>query len=260
MQIGKRSDIATDVHISPDVILQLGDCVHIGPGVRITGKGIVRFGDYSKIHNDCFISVPNKHSFVEFGCNTWIGERAVLDGRGGIYAGHNVGIGIASQLYSHIAHGDTMAGCKFKSEKQLTIGDDAWFVGQCLVSPVNVGERSVAMLGSCVTHDMNQNSVYAGVPAKDLTEKLGRPWEDRLISERLTLFDQRLREFCTETKNLLIDTPIMGVQEFPEKMSQEISYFNVATRTYTKRFSNIEVEFMMWLTSWKGRFVPEKNL
>jgi acetyltransferase-like isoleucine patch superfamily enzyme len=139
--IGAGSDIAPDLKVSPDVTLVLGDYVSIGPGVRIIGEGTVKFGDYSKIHGGCFISVPHPHSIVQFGCNTWIGERSVLDGRGRLIASHNVGVGIGSHLYTHIAHGDVMAGCKFMSEKPLNIGMDAWFVGQCLVSPVEVGER-----------------------------------------------------------------------------------------------------------------------
>ncbi len=256
IQIGKDCEISQDVHISPEIIVILGDNVHIGPGVRIVGKGVVKFGDYSKVHGGCFITASHPHSVVEFGCNTWIGERSVLDGRGGLHAGHNVGVGISSHLYSHIAHGDTMAGCKLMSEKQLLIGNDAWFVGQCLVSPVNVGEKSVAMLGSCITHDMLPNSIYAGVPAKDLTEKLGRPWEDRPIIDRASLFEQRLKEFCDITGRKTTDQ-IQCVDAFPIDMKDDVSYFNVSSRTYTKKRTPVEVEFMLWLTSWKGRFTPE---
>lgn len=258
IQAGSGCDIAHDIDVSPETTVVLGDNVHIGPGVRIVGKGTVKFGDYSKVHGGCFITASHAHSIVEFGCNTWIGERSVLDGRGGLHAGHNVGVGIASHLYSHIAHGDTMAGCKLMSEKKLLIGDDAWFVGQCLVSPVNVGEKSVAMLGSCVTHDMLPNSIYAGVPAKDLTTKLGRPWEDRPIADRIDLFKLRLKEFCAYTGRSDADQ-IQCVDAFPETMKDDVSYFNVSTRTYTKKRTAIEVQFMLWLTSWKGRFVPEGN-
>ena len=245
-----------DVKISPNVDLILGDHVTFGPGVRIVGEGTVKFGDYSKIHAGCFISVPYSHSVVEFGCNSWIGERAVLDGTGGIHASHNVGVGIASHLYSHIAHGDYLAGCRFKSEKPLNIGYDAWFVGQCLVSPVNVGEKAVAMLGSTITKDMLPNTVHAGVPAKDMTEKMGRPWDVRPTSERIMLFDMYLEEYWS-VHNKLPSTKIIGVVRWPGKMYDDVTYFNVETRTYTKRSTNDEIEFMKWLTSWRGRFIPE---
>lgn len=193
---------------------------------------------------------------MEFGCNTWIGERAVLDGTGGIIASHNVGVGIAAQLYSHIAHGDVMAGCRFMSEKKLTIGKDAWFVGHCLVSPIDVGERSLAMLGSTITKDMLPNTIYAGVPAKDMTNKMGRPWVERSGDERLTIFNAHLSEYMI--LNQLSSLPIVGVTEFPIAMHDDVTYFNVMTRTYTKRLSNNEVNFMNWITSWRGRFVPEE--
>ena len=257
---GSGCKLPPDLTIVGDVKVELGDQVFIGAGVRIIGDGTVRFGDYSKVHSGCFITVPHPWSVVEFGCNTWIGERSVLDGRGCLKAGHNVGVGIASHLYSHIAHGDTMAGCRFMSEQPLTIGDDAWFVGQCLVSPVKVGERSMAMLGSTVTRDMLPNTIYAGVPAKDMTEKMGRPWTDPPAEERLKLFEQRVQEYCElfrlDHKRLEIE----GVASFPSTMSERVTYFNVMTRTYTKRSTPGEVSFMNWLTSWKGRFIPEQYL
>lgn len=257
--IGRGCDIDPSLKVSPGITLVLGDHVAIGPGVRIVGEGTVKLGDYSKVHGGCFVSALYPHSTVEFGCNTWIGERTVLDGQGRLIASHNVGIGIASHLYTHIGHGDTMAGCKLLSERPLIIGTDAWFVGQCLVSPVNVGERSVAMLGSTITKDMMPNTIYAGVPARDMTDKMGVPWDDPSATQRLATFNARLREFCDLTCQKAID--VVGVTEFPSSASSDnISYFNVTSRTYTKRSSQDEVKFMSWLTSCKGRFVPETKL
>lgn len=250
-------EISNDVKISPNVTLIMGSNVFIGPGVHIVGNGIVKFGDYSRIHAGCFINVPHSHSVVEFGCNTWIGERAVLDGTGGIVASHNVGVGIAAQLYSHIAHGDVMAGCRFMAEKKLTIGKDAWFVGHCLVSPVDVGERSLAMLGSTITKNMLPNTIYAGVPAKDMTSKMGRPWVERSSVDRLSLFHAHLHEYLT--LHQLSSAPVVGVAEFPTIMNDDVTYFNVMTRTYTKRSTSNEINFMKWITSWRARFVPEES-
>jgi len=249
-----KCTISNDVFISPEINLILGDCVYIGPRTKIIGKGTVKFGDYSKIHGDCFINVPDHDNIIEFGCNTWIGERTILDGTGNIIASHNIGIGIASQLYSHISHGDILRGCRFNSKTQLTIGKDAWFVGQCLVSPVNIGEKSVALLGSTITKDTKPNSVYAGIPAKDVTEKLGQPWDNPSSQKRLFLFDDYVKTFSLE-KKLKINS-IVGVTNFNENMDPTISYFNVMTGTYTKRSNQIEIEFMKWLTSYKARFIP----
>lgn len=252
---GTNSRVSKDASISKDVELVLGDHVYIGPGTRILGKGKVFFGDYSKIHDGCFINVPNHDSIIKFGCNTWIGERVVLDGTGGICASHNVGVGIASHLYSHIAHGDVLRGCRYHSKNQLNIEKDAWLVGQCLVSPVNIGEKSMAMLGSTITRDMLPNTVYAGVPARDMTEKLGRPWGDPPKEQRLKTFNQYLSSFLKENNE--IEASIVGVDHFPTNIDSSVSYFNVMSGTYTKRFSEIEQKFMLWLTSYKARFIPE---
>lgn len=260
MITGRYCDVDPSVKVAGAVKVTIGDGVYVGPGVRFVGAGTVKFGDYSKVHDGCLIIVPHPHSVVEFGCNTWIGERTVLDGRGGLRASHNVGVGIASHLYTHIAHGDVLAGCKFMSEKPLNIGIDAWFVGQCLVSPVDVGEKSIAMLGSTITKDMEPNTIYAGVPAKEMTEKMGRPWDDRPASERMCVFNTYLDEYNHDLwlrGHTKVDETIKAVTEFPSSVDSDITYFNVVTRTYTKRLTRSEVDFMKWLTSYKGKFTPE---
>lgn len=55
----------------------------------------------------------------------------------------------------------------------MVVEDGVWFVGHCLVSPIRAKARSMAMLGSVVTKDMDHNRIYAGTPAKDITDKVG---------------------------------------------------------------------------------------
>ncbi len=74
--------------------------------------------------------------------------------------------------------GDPLQGCRWESSKPMVIEDDVWFVGHCLVSPIHAKAKSMAMLGSLVTKDMEANRTYAGTPAKDMTEKLGPQYSE----------------------------------------------------------------------------------
>ena len=54
--------------------------------------------------------------------------------------------------------------------KELITGDDVWFVGMCLVSPVVVESKSMAF-GFYYCKNMEYNKAYAGNPAIDITKK-----------------------------------------------------------------------------------------
>jgi hypothetical protein len=105
---------------------------------------------------------------------------------------------------------------------------------------------------------MLENTIYAGVPAKDMTEKMGRPWEDPTPEERLLTFERYVAEFCTlKHRSSIRVKGVIGDTEDIFDFNPKISYFNVVTRTYTKKRHQDEIEFLSWLTSWKARFVPE---
>ena len=257
ISLGFNSKIDDSVKVFGEVEISVGDCSYIGPGVKIAGSGKIKIGDYCKIHAGSFINLDG--GSVSMGHNCWIGERSVIDGRGMLRMGNNVGVGIASQLYSHIAHGDTIEGCNLYGNKSLILEDDVWLVGQCFLSPIHAQRKSVAMLGAVIIKDMHENRVYSGNPAVDVTAKLGQPWSDKNYLEKLGMLSRRLHEFNLkfpdhekECREMIV--PCNG---FPAEMHPDKTYIDVNTRTYTKRLSPIEVKFFSWLTSYKGRFTPK---
>jgi len=258
---GKYINVNPTAKIGHNVELELGDMTHIGPGVRIVGYGRVKFGDYCKVHDGCLINVGDG-GYIEFGHNCWFGERTVLDGTGGLSGGNDIGVGIASHLYTHIAHGDVIEGCRFMSVKKMTIEDDVWFVGQCLVSPIHAKAKSMAMLGSVVAKDMEMNRVYAGTPAKDITDKVGPPWIPRTDEDKFLLLEQTKAQYLnTHDPNFTAHTQfsIVPCFDLPPLEAREpgVTYISVSSRKYTKLLTETERNFMSWLTSYRGRFIPE---
>jgi acetyltransferase-like isoleucine patch superfamily enzyme len=215
----------------------LGDFCTIGRETKILVPDF-RLGDYSKLHAHSFAHGDKP---LQIGRNCWIGGNTVLDSMGGLVIDDNVGIGSHSQIWTHIRFGDIVEGCRFHQEKSMWIEKDAWFVGHCIVSPVAVGQRSMALAGSVVTRDMLPNHVYGGVPAVDLTDKLGGQFENRTIEAKaaklralVDAFTARHPEYAGK---LLVVTS-------PDEIRPGVCCFDVSRRVYTKTRSEAEVAFM----------------
>jgi acetyltransferase-like isoleucine patch superfamily enzyme len=233
--------------------VRIGDHVRIGDGVVVNATDF-EIGDHGTIYDSCFFPGPGT---LRIGHNFWLGTGGVVDCAGGTTIGSNVGAGAHSQLWSHIRFGDVCYGSRFHGERPLVVEDDVWFVGHCLVSPVHVGARSLAMLGSVVTRDMAPDRCYAGVPAKDVTDRVGPPIAVSSIEERVAYLERRLDEFARlpggagVRDRVRVTTSAAAAAE----AGDDVTVFDVATRTYTKRGTDLEGRLMRFLLP-DAKFVP----
>ncbi len=230
--------------------IKIGDHCYIGKNVQIICDNF-EIGDYSKIHHN-----TNIHGYkpCKIGHNAWIGQYCIIDTIGGTTIGNNCGIGAHSQLWSHMKFGDTLEGCKFLSESPLNIGNDVWFVGHCIVSPINAEDKSMAMVGSVVTKDMKENRVYAGTPARDISDKIGNQFN----LNSLEVKSRKMKEYLAASKINGTKIEIVDSIEMFEYGS-DVTYFDVSTRTYTKKNGLEEIEFMKYLLPEKAKFIPFNN-
>lgn len=217
--------------------VKLGDFCYIGPGVRVMAPEF-EIGDYSKIHERS--TCHGKHPLI-IGRNCWIGPNVMLDSMGGLTIDDNVGIGANSQVWTHMQFGDLVEGCRFFSAKHLYIPKDVWFVAHCIVSPVIIGEKSMALAGSVITSEMLPNHVYGGVPAMDLTSKLGNQFHNRSIKQKLEVMRSLIEEFV---KNHPIYEGKLQAVASMKKRVDGVTYFDISTRKYTKNYSEAEVRFL----------------
>lgn len=227
--------------------IKIGDHCYIGENVQILCDNF-ELGDYSKIHHN-----TNIHGYkpCKIGHNAWIGQYCIIDTIGGTTIGNNCGIGAHSQLWSHMKYGDTLEGCKFLSEAPLNIGNDVWFVGHCIVSPITAEDKSMAMVGSVITKNMEMNQVYAGTPAKDITDKIGRPFNQVPTSIKF----KKLNNYLVYSKCCNSSIKIVkSIEDF--NLNDKISYFDVSSRTYTKKNLPEEIKFMKFLLPEKAKFIP----
>lgn len=251
VEIGENVTFGDNVIFNCDRV-RIGDGCKIGDNVRVDAD-VFEIGDYGTIYEDCFFPGPGE---IRIGHNLWLGKGAILDANGGTTIGNNVAFGAQSQLWTHAIFGDVMAGNRFVKVQEVNIGDDVWFVGHCLVSPITAEPRSIAMLGSVVTGDMEKNHAYAGVPAEDITEKVGGQFDPTLPEERVVYLEEEFEKFAKarESKSVLDQFEIVTSRD-EMIQNDDVTYFNVTDRTYTKRNTNDEHK-LMWYLLPDAKFVP----
>jgi hypothetical protein len=131
----------------------------------------------------------------------------------------------------------------------MRIGKDVWFVGHCIVSPITAADKSMAMVGSVVTKDMEYNTIYAGCPASEISSKIGPQFSPSTLEERVRRMRDHFRAFGAPSS-------IRIVADDTEVIDDGRSYFVVASRTYTKRRTAEEVAFMKFLLPERAKFTP----
>lgn len=224
----------------------IGDHCYIGAGVQIRCPDF-SLGDFSKIHHQTDV-----HGYLpcHIGHNAWIGQHCLIDSVGGTTIGDNCGIGAHSQLWSHIKFGDTLEGCRFHSSTPLQIGKDVWFAGHCVVSPIVAEDKSMAMTGSVITKKMAFNTIYAGCPAAEISSRIGGQFFDVPLGEKI----KKMQSYLVESG---VDSTGIRIIAHPSEIKDEdLTYFIVSTRTYTKRGSAAEVAFMKFLLPARAKFTP----
>jgi acetyltransferase-like isoleucine patch superfamily enzyme len=221
--------------------IKIGDNTYIGDNVQIIVDDF-EIGDYCKIHHH-----TNFHGYkpLKIGHNAWIGQGTIIDSIGGTTIGNNCGIGAHSQLWSHIRYGDPLEGCNYNTSGPLLIGNDVWFVGHCIVSPIVAMDKSMALAGSVVTKNMDENHIYGGSPAKDLTDKVRPQFNDISILDRWNIMNR-----------FQIPSGIKLIEDDSEIEKDDFSYFNIVTRKYTKKKSKVEISFMIFMQKNLIKFVP----
>lgn len=129
---------------------ELGSCgtnLTIHPGTIMKHLNLIKIGNNVSIHPMCYI-----------------------DGEGGITIGNNVSIAhnttIMSSNHTWNCPDKPIKYCA-KKLGEVKIDDDVWIgCGVRIMAGVTIGKRCVIGAGSIVTHDIEPNGVYGGVPAK----------------------------------------------------------------------------------------------
>ena len=273
--------IADTARVSPDVqfifhspaCISIGDYCVIGPGVKfVCSGGDIAIEDWTTLHDRCLVLSGIGVKLCEHG---WFGQNSIIDGTGGITVGRGVRVGMYSQLWSHVAAGEQIEGCTLFGERPVTIEDDVWLVGSCIVaSGIRIGHRTVALIGSNITKSCEPYSVLAGSPA------MPKPnlsfYKPITLSEKWELLDKWLQDIATNSDTFLFEKSTVGISILQMKSDptdskiifakDTITAINtreqypdatvccVENKTYNKCLSQIEHQVLKTLAGNKARF------
>ena len=154
--------------------LQLGAFIYIDDGVvifRDNKGGPVELAEGVHLHRDTIIQTGQGGS-IEIGKGTHIQPRCQLSAyKASIKIGSDVEIAPYCSFYPYdhgISAGEPIRSQPLQTkETGIVIDDGAWLgVGVIVLSGVRVGKGAVVGAGSVVTHDVPNDAVVAGVPAR----------------------------------------------------------------------------------------------
>lgn len=122
-----------------------------------------------RIGTSCFIHMGAWFSGkIQIGNNSVIGRNCVLNGT--ITIKNNVSITAETYIFttSHIIDSPTFA-CFYK---EVIINDYAWIGARAMILPgIVIGRGGVVGAASTVTKDVQENSIVAGAPAKEIGKR-----------------------------------------------------------------------------------------
>ena len=116
------------------------------------------------------------------------------------------------------------------------------------------------MVGGVNTTPMEENHIYGGTPAKDITNKVGAQFEEVDLATREDNFQKLCLEFrkysgvSEEEFKIETTTDLHSVQSSNNKTS-----FDLKARAYNPSRSENEFRFMKFLLYDKAKFVPHKS-
>lgn len=245
--------------------IEIGDCNIINENVRIiVGPGKFRLGDWGKIHQDTALLGPGN---LTIGHNVWIGQSSWLDCRGGLTLGNGVRLGTHTNIWTHMAACELIEGALLFGEKPTVIEDEVWLAGNNVtVNPgLTLHRRSIALAHSLISHDMEANVVYAGSPAR-FTTLTG--YKSVTIDQKYEMMLKWAVEFAENNSNVHVkDTgsfiriagwgdELLICRHMPEFPFDNVTYFDLSTKTYTKLLTDLEMAFYKSIYSYKARFIP----
>jgi len=251
--------------------INIGDCNYIHDNTRIVmGPGGLSIGDWNVFHNSMLVMGQKR---MEIGHNCWFGQNTILDSAGGLYIGNGVRVGMYSQIWTHVASGELIEGCTLFATRPTYIEDEVWLVGSCIVgSGLRLGRRSICLPGSLLTKNTETGKVYGCSPAKQ--KKKLNYWKEVSLDDKMQMMLDWAKQFAKESSESIevvyqselkmititdyvhYETLIISISEIEKTSDKSTTYFNLKSKTYTKRLTQLEREFYKFIYGYKARFLP----
>lgn len=164
----------TDIRIGSQASLIGKDNCSIGNNSRLYINHHWEFGHNSNIATNCsvFSREPGLFGRLIMMSNSYIADNCIIDVADDIVIGIDVAIGPNCTFYTHDHEYDDLSLPAWNGKKttgKIVIGDKSWIGSNVTILPnVTIGQHVVVAAGSVVTKSIPDNTVWAGVPARQI--------------------------------------------------------------------------------------------
>ena len=171
-----------NIHLGRRVYLDHGVYLHACPqGIFIGDATFVMHGSILHVYN--FRDLP--HAGIWVGRESFIGERCVIRGQGGVHIGDAVLLAPCVQVLAvnHLFDDPSRPVLEQGITAQgITIEDGAWIgAGAILLDGVRVGKGAVIGAGAVVTRSVPAHALAVGTPARVIRRLDASPLEEEAI-------------------------------------------------------------------------------
>lgn len=163
-------------------LIRFGKTIIIGDNVEINAlsKDGVRIGNNVSIQSNTIIEctgvIRNLGEGIVIGNNVGIAQNCFIQVRGKVEIGNNVIFGPGVSVFSetHLYNDpQKFINEQGESRKGVKIGNGVWIAsGAIILDGVIIGDNSIIAAGSVVTKNVPPNTVYGGIPAKIIKERI----------------------------------------------------------------------------------------
>lgn len=181
LKLGNKNRLgeAVRIYVTNGAQLQTGNGSTIGDFTTCMAHAGWQIGDNVSIATHCQVFSREKGCAGKLlaGDGTNIGDFTIIDVSADVTIGNTVAIGPRCIIYTHdhdYKEQGTAAPWKGKPvTKPVTIQNGAWIGSNVTILPgVTIGEKAIIAAGSVVTKDIPANSLYGGIPAKQIRASL----------------------------------------------------------------------------------------
>lgn len=184
--IGDGTKIEEHVRIDAD-FLELGERSILRPYSHIEGKH-VEIGNEFYMDERALIgggSAFDADAYLKAGDFLHMGKDSELNIARGITAGHELGAGIQTKIFTHGAYQSAWDGFPTQWDS-VKIGNRVWLPNAWVNPRVTIGDNVVVAAGSVVNKDLPSGCLAGGVPVKVIREnvyprRLTEEEEDKLF-------------------------------------------------------------------------------
>jgi len=174
IKIGKHCTISKDIKINVSDSLIIGDCVYIGPNVKIEGRRI-KIGSYCYLEEDVTIGggqSKNINSNVSIGKACLLCKGTFINNAAPVKIGNEVGIGQNVHIFTHGGFLSILDG--YPSQvAPVIIGSHVWIPEKTSIyAGVSIGDNVVICPNSSVTKNIPSGAFAGGNPCRIIKEKV----------------------------------------------------------------------------------------